>query len=141
MELSEIRVFLLLAEELHFGRTAERAGLSQARVSQLVRRLESRLGGRLISRSNRTSTLTAFGQQFLDQIAQPFFALHSTFDALRERAVVPPLRLGMVAQSASGGPHLHEVLGEFVRAGRGRSVRTTRWRSRRDRRLATDCFS
>ncbi|MBO0876265.1 MAG: LysR family transcriptional regulator, partial [Pseudonocardia sp.] len=40
VELREIRVFLALAEELHFGRAAERLGLTQSRVSQSLRLLE-----------------------------------------------------------------------------------------------------
>jgi hypothetical protein len=45
VEHDELECFLLLAEELHFGRTAERMRLSRARVSQLVQRLERRVGG------------------------------------------------------------------------------------------------
>jgi DNA-binding transcriptional LysR family regulator len=37
VELREIRVFLALCEELHFGRTAERLGLTPSRVSQIIR--------------------------------------------------------------------------------------------------------
>jgi hypothetical protein len=47
VELREIEIFLVLAEELHFGRTAERLYLSQARVSQTIRALEASVGGRL----------------------------------------------------------------------------------------------
>ena len=47
LELREIRMFLTLAEELHFGRTAERLGITPSRVSQTIRTLEARLGGRL----------------------------------------------------------------------------------------------
>ena len=50
MELREIEIFLVLADELHFGRTAERLHLSTARVSQTVGRLERRLGTRLFDR-------------------------------------------------------------------------------------------
>lgn len=45
MEWREIEVFLALADELHFGRTADRLYLSQARVSQTIRALESQVGG------------------------------------------------------------------------------------------------
>ena len=44
IELRELRIFLVLAGELHFGRTAERLGISQPGVSEAVRVLESRLG-------------------------------------------------------------------------------------------------
>ncbi|MFD0551469.1 LysR family transcriptional regulator [Streptomyces rectiviolaceus] len=44
MERQELETFLTLAEELHFGRTAERLLLSQARVSQTVKKLERKIG-------------------------------------------------------------------------------------------------
>jgi len=48
MDTAEIEVFLVLAEELHFGRTAERLRMPQPRVSRLVAALERRVGGILI---------------------------------------------------------------------------------------------
>ena len=68
IELREIRVFLALAEELHFGRTAERVGLTQSRVSQSLRELEDKLGVQLIHRTTRRVTLTARGKRFRDEI-------------------------------------------------------------------------
>ncbi len=44
IELRELRMFLVLAEERHFGRTPERLWVSASRVSQLLRSLEQRLG-------------------------------------------------------------------------------------------------
>ncbi|MFI8195704.1 LysR family transcriptional regulator [Streptomyces sp. NPDC085942] len=61
MELREIEVFLTLAEELHFGRTAERLGISTARVSQTVKQLERRLGVALFLRTSRSVALTGIG--------------------------------------------------------------------------------
>ncbi|CAM5538000.1 LysR family transcriptional regulator [Streptomyces avidinii] len=59
----ELDCFLILAEELHFGRTAERMLLSRARVSQLVQRLERRVGAPLFLRTSRSVALTALGAQ------------------------------------------------------------------------------
>lgn len=53
IELRDIRTFLTLAEELHFGRAGERLGVSPSRVSQTIRTLETRIGGRLFERSSR----------------------------------------------------------------------------------------
>jgi DNA-binding transcriptional LysR family regulator len=64
IELREIRVFLTLAEELHFGRTAERLGLTQSRVSQSLRGLEHKLGEHLVHRTSRRVTLTPSGERF-----------------------------------------------------------------------------
>src|SRR5215472_9864724 len=53
VELRELRIFLVLADELHFGRTAERLGISQPGVSEAVRILESRLGVKVFDRTVR----------------------------------------------------------------------------------------
>ncbi|MGW7415051.1 LysR family transcriptional regulator [Streptomyces sp. NPDC054863] len=63
MERDELECFLLLAEELHFGRTADRMRLSRARVSQLLARLERRVGAPLFVRTSRRVGLTALGRQ------------------------------------------------------------------------------
>ncbi|WP_244177817.1 LysR family transcriptional regulator [Streptomyces atriruber] len=63
MERDELERFLLLAEELHFGRTAERMRLSRARASQLVQRLERRVGAPLFIHSSRRVGLAALGRQ------------------------------------------------------------------------------
>ncbi|WP_406452951.1 LysR family transcriptional regulator [Streptomyces sp. NBC_00876] len=68
VELRDIEIFLTLAEELHFGRTAERLHLSQARVSQSISRQERGLGGALFDRSTRTVTLTPLGRRLRDDL-------------------------------------------------------------------------
>ncbi|MDL4774841.1 MULTISPECIES: LysR family transcriptional regulator [Thermomonosporaceae] len=68
MERHEIEVFLTLADELHFGRTAERLGLSQSRVSQTVQKLERRIGVLLFERTSRQVSLTPIGRQFHDDL-------------------------------------------------------------------------
>src|ERR1700679_3099870 len=62
VELRELRVFLALADELHFGRTAERLGISQPAVSESVRVLESRLGVKVFDRTSRRVRLTPAGE-------------------------------------------------------------------------------
>ncbi|NGY62616.1 LysR family transcriptional regulator [Lentzea sp. NEAU-D13] len=61
MERREIEIFLALAEELHFGRTAQRLLVSQARVSQTIARLERRFGVALFERTSRRVALTPVG--------------------------------------------------------------------------------
>lgn len=72
VELREIRVFLTLAEELHFGRTAERLSLTQSRVSQTLRALETRLGSRLVNRTSRRVALTPEGEHLRDELAPAY---------------------------------------------------------------------
>lgn len=68
MERVELECFLILAAELHFGRTADRMRLSRARVSQLVQRLERRIGAPLFVRTSRRVALTALGKQLRDDL-------------------------------------------------------------------------
>jgi DNA-binding transcriptional LysR family regulator len=56
------RLFLTLAEELHFGRTAERLGLRQPQVSKGLRQLEAEVGVPLLARTSRRVQLTPAGQ-------------------------------------------------------------------------------
>ncbi|MFE7312330.1 LysR family transcriptional regulator [Streptomyces sp. NPDC057555] len=68
LERLEIETFLILAEELHFGRTAERLLVSRARISQTVQRLERRVGAPLFERTSRRVRLTPLGRRLLADI-------------------------------------------------------------------------
>ncbi len=65
MELTEIRSFLILAEQLNFGRAARLLHFSQPALSKQIRRLEEELGAPLFTRGRLGAQLTAVGQQFL----------------------------------------------------------------------------
>ncbi|MVO86469.1 LysR family transcriptional regulator [Streptomyces sp. p1417] len=82
MERQELQTFLTLAEELHFGRTAERLLLSQARVSQTVKKLERKIGAPLFERTSRVVRMSPLGRQLYDDLAP----LHDRMEAAVARA-------------------------------------------------------
>ncbi|MEO3997505.1 LysR substrate-binding domain-containing protein [Mesorhizobium sp. CAU 1732] len=65
IDLRQLRYFVCLAEELHFGRAAERLGMAQAPLSQQIRQMEERIGVPLFHRTTRRTRLTAAGQTLL----------------------------------------------------------------------------
>ncbi|WP_328554581.1 MULTISPECIES: LysR family transcriptional regulator [unclassified Streptomyces] len=68
LERLETETFLTLAEELHFGRTAERLLITTGRVSQVIKKLERRIGGPLFERNSRSVRLTPIGRQLADDL-------------------------------------------------------------------------
>jgi DNA-binding transcriptional LysR family regulator len=82
LTLRHLRCFVVLAEELHFARAAERLHLSQPALSQTLKQMERETGLRMLNRTTRRVELTAEGAALRDD------ALHvlAEFDALVERA-------------------------------------------------------
>jgi DNA-binding transcriptional LysR family regulator len=70
MHLKYLQAFAVLAEELHFGRAAERLAVAQPQLSVWIRRLEQDLGVELFDRSARTLRLTEAGQAVREPVAQ-----------------------------------------------------------------------
>jgi len=103
VELRELRLFLVLAQELHFGRAADSLGLTTSRVSQTLRALERKLGGqRLLSRTSRSVSLTEAGHELLTQLSPAISDLDRVLRVARARGSGPGVvRVGLL-NAASG---------------------------------------
>ncbi|MFJ6832710.1 LysR family transcriptional regulator [Streptomyces sp. NPDC091209] len=113
LERLEIEAFLTLAEELHFGRTAERLLITTGRVSQVIKKLERRVGGSLFERNSRSVRLTPIGRQLADDltplVAGMEAALRRAADA--SRGVTGELRVAFLGEWTA--PALLRAVGLF----------------------------
>jgi DNA-binding transcriptional LysR family regulator len=112
VELRDIEIFLVLAGELHFGRTAQRLHVTQARVSQAIKQQERRIGGPLFERTSRSVRLTPLGEQLRDDLAPLYQGLHESVARAQQtaRGTSGKLTLGTM------GPQtwmIHEVIELF----------------------------
>jgi DNA-binding transcriptional LysR family regulator len=119
VELRHLRYFLLVAEELHFGRAAARAGIEPSPLSRQIVDLEERLGVQLFVRDRRHTELTPAGRLFVEDVRRVFTDLQLSIDRLRLAAAGDglPLRVGL-AEGAAG-----PTFGRFIQLARGTTPR------------------
>ena len=126
MDLHQLRCFVVLAEELHFGRAARRLNMTQPPFSRQIQLLEKSLGGALFERDNRHVRLTFLGEQLLgranqllQQAEQFTFTAQSClngesgtlsigFTAVFSWAFIPALLKNLHAALPGLNIHLHE---------------------------------
>lgn len=113
VELRELRIFLALAEELHFGRAADRLRISQPGVSEATRSLESRLGTRLFERTSRRVHLTPAGEELRRNLIPALAALDQALVQISDKAagLIGTLRIGFT--STTEVPALHRLVEAF----------------------------
>jgi DNA-binding transcriptional LysR family regulator len=113
MDASEIEVFLTLAEELSFTRTAERLHVQQSRVSRLLTSLERRVGGALFERTSRKVVLTPLGEKLRCRAGPAYAELESALAEVRAAArnIEGTLRVGCTA--STGCPAVTRLIEEF----------------------------
>ena len=84
MELRDIEIFLTLAEELHFGRTAERLHVTPSRVSQAIKKQERGIGAPLFDRTSRVVRLTPLGEQLRHDLSSGYRQITRGIEAAKE---------------------------------------------------------
>ena len=109
LETRELRYFVAVAEDLHFGRAAERLGMAQPPLSRAIQQLERRLGVTLLERNRRGVALTGAGQVLL---AEARTLLDATAAAARrtQRAASPDHPLILATKAGTGHDLLRRLL-------------------------------
>lgn len=140
MELRHLRYFIAVADELHFGRAAERLCISQPPLSQQIQQLERELGFALFNRTQRRVELTAAGELFLDEAREMLAHLERAVAASRRvaRGEVGWLGIGFVGTATyaflpavlsafrARYPEVELVLRELVSARQAQALRERR---------------
>ena len=101
LEVRQARFFIAVAEELHFGRAAERLHMSQPPLSQAILQLERHLGTDLLHRTSRRVQLTETGRLFLEECRALVRASEraEAVAALASSGMVGTLRIGAVTSA------------------------------------------
>jgi DNA-binding transcriptional LysR family regulator len=114
LDLDLLRSFVLIAETGGFTRAGERLLRTQSTLSLQIKRLETRLGGRLLDRTPRSLSLTPLGETLLPE-ARALLAAHDALLArLSEPEIEGVVRLGTPEDFATA--HLPDVLARFAKA-------------------------
>lgn len=102
MELRQLKYFIAVAEELHFGRAAERCHIAQPPLSQQIKRLEEELGVTLLERTSRRVLLTPEGAEFLTSARDIMGRLDEAVDRIQSmsRGEEGCLRIGFIGPAA-----------------------------------------
>ena len=102
-EMADLTAFIAVARERSFTRAANNLGLSQSTLSQIVRRLEARMGLRLLTRTTRNVAPTEAGEQLMTAMAPMLDELNHTLAALAELRERPggTIRITTVEHAAS----------------------------------------
>ena len=116
MDMQQVEAFLAVADELHFGRAAERLVLSRPRVSKLIASLEREVGGALFSRTSRRVRLTPLGTRFRQQLRPGYNQMQAALADARAAATQASgvLRIGFTV--TTGGQALTRLVTAFASA-------------------------
>jgi len=114
-EMADLTAFLAVAEARSFTRAAVKLGMSQSALSQIVRRLEERLGLRLLTRTTRSVAPTEAGERLLRTLAPAIQDLDASIAALSELREKPSGTIRVTSVEHATETILWPVLRQFLR--------------------------
>ncbi|WP_458690314.1 LysR family transcriptional regulator [Nocardia tengchongensis] len=113
METRELRYFVTVAEELHFGRAAQRLSMAQPPLSRAIQQLERRLGVVLLHRGSRAITLTEAGSVLLREARLALEAIEAAERRTRRAAADRP-GLVLAAKAGASSELLSKLLDAYA---------------------------
>jgi DNA-binding transcriptional LysR family regulator len=113
MEIRELRYFVAVAEELHFGRAAQRLGIAQPPLSRTIIQLERRLGIALLERNSRKVTLTEAGGVLLAE-GRAILSAVTAAERRTQRAAAGHPGLVLAVKSGTAGELLTKLLDAYA---------------------------
>jgi DNA-binding transcriptional LysR family regulator len=115
LEIRHLRYFVAVAEELHFGRAAQRLHIAQPPLSQQIRRLEEMLGHALFLRTSREVQLTAAGEELLERARHTLKKMDADVSAVQKigRGEAGALTVGFIGSGMLTA--LPKMLGRYRR--------------------------
>lgn len=110
IDLHQTRAFLAVAEELHFGRAAERLGIAQPPLSRTIKQLEEHLGVQLFNRTTRFVSLTTAGSALVEPAKEILQSVAKAQQAVRlaEKGDIGSVNLGFTV--SSGHTHVSRLV-------------------------------
>ncbi|MFE9249932.1 LysR family transcriptional regulator [Streptomyces sp. NPDC007088] len=114
METRELRYFVAVAEELHFGRAARRLGIAQPPLSRAIQRLERHLGAVLLDRTSRTVALTEAGAVLLAEGRAALDAVDAAERRTRRAAATGRPGLVLAAKAGASSELLAKLLDAYA---------------------------
>ncbi|MGW4077465.1 LysR family transcriptional regulator [Streptomyces asiaticus] len=120
LEVRELRYFVAVAEELHFGRAAARLSIAQPALSKTIQRIESRLRVQLFDRTSRSVALTPAGAALLEHGRHALNAMTIAIQSTQRAAGDEPLRF--VIKPGGDANLLSGILAAYAQHPRARQV-------------------
>lgn len=112
--LDDLSLFMAVAEEQSFTRAAARLGTSQSALSHTIRRLEARLGVRLLTRTTRSVATTDAGERLLEALRPAINAIDARLEALGEMREKPAGKIRITTSAHAAQTIIMPVLDRFL---------------------------